>query len=265
MEKALASSERQLSQLRQENSIRRQLNITQRQELVQKEIDRQKELADQRQELAARAAELAAQRQELADLRNFLEVRLTHKNEIIAARDMEIENWRQAVNAAHAERDAILNSTSWRLMTHLQRLRQRAIPVGSRSEAVLQAAWSRLRRLPAAIQRKPGAPDQPPPAASETPLPPGIEVITIAEAAASQAAAEDVYHAPRQDWRQRGERLFAGKRLLFVLPMAAAGGGANLVLLAARVMRSMGVDAQIYNLPPIAEILSAPILAWMCP
>ena len=58
------------------------------------------------------------------------------------------------------------------------------------------------------------------------------------------------FNQERHDLLQRGQELFAGKRLLFVLPIAATGGGANLILLAARTMRQMYVDAQIYNLPP---------------
>lgn len=58
------------------------------------------------------------------------------------------------------------------------------------------------------------------------------------------------FNQERHELRQRGQELFAGKRLLFILPIAATGGGANLILLAARTMRQMNVDAQIYNLPP---------------
>jgi glycosyltransferase involved in cell wall biosynthesis len=58
------------------------------------------------------------------------------------------------------------------------------------------------------------------------------------------------YTEERHDLLRRGQELYAGKRLLFVLPIAATGGGANLILLAARTMRQMDVDAQIYNLSP---------------
>ena len=53
----------------------------------------------------------------------------------------------------------------------------------------------------------------------------------------------------RQALIRRGSEAYAGKRLLFILPMAAAGGGANLILLAARTLRRMGVEAHIFNLP----------------
>jgi len=48
--------------------------------------------------------------------------------------------------------------------------------------------------------------------------------------------------------RERGQAAFAGRRLLFFLPVLAAGGGANIVLGEARAMRRMGVDARIANL-----------------
>lgn len=41
---------------------------------------------------------------------------------------------------------------------------------------------------------------------------------------------------------------FSGKRVLFVLPVAERGGGANVVLREAVAMRSMGVDARVVNL-----------------
>lgn len=41
---------------------------------------------------------------------------------------------------------------------------------------------------------------------------------------------------------------FAGKRVLFLLPVAERGGGANVVLREAAAMRSMGVDARVVNL-----------------
>lgn len=41
---------------------------------------------------------------------------------------------------------------------------------------------------------------------------------------------------------------YSGKRILFVLPVDDVGGGANIVLLEAAVMRRMGVDARVINL-----------------
>lgn len=58
------------------------------------------------------------------------------------------------------------------------------------------------------------------------------------------------YVEERRDLLRQGQAIYAGKRLLFILPIAATGGGANLILLAARTMRQMHVDAQIYNLSP---------------
>lgn len=46
----------------------------------------------------------------------------------------------------------------------------------------------------------------------------------------------------------RGKAAYAGLRALFVLPIAAPGGGGNVVIDEARAMRQMGVDAQIFNL-----------------
>ncbi|MBI5839230.1 MAG: class I SAM-dependent methyltransferase [Chloroflexi bacterium] len=51
-----------------------------------------------------------------------------------------------------------------------------------------------------------------------------------------------------QDCLNKGRRKFAGKRVLFILPVNGVGGGANVVIDEARCMRSMGVDAQIFNL-----------------
>ncbi len=56
------------------------------------------------------------------------------------------------------------------------------------------------------------------------------------------------YIANRTNLSKQGHQLFNARRVLFVLPVKAAGGGSNLVFLAAQAMRSMGVDAQIMNL-----------------
>ena len=56
------------------------------------------------------------------------------------------------------------------------------------------------------------------------------------------------YIIEREDLIKQGMRRFAGRRVAFVLPVWVAGGGANLVLLAAKAARHMGVDAQIVNL-----------------
>lgn len=61
--------------------------------------------------------------------------------------------------------------------------------------------------------------------------------------------ARAAYLLERQELIQRGAASYAGKRILFILPMAAAGGGANAILLAARSLRRMNLEAHIYNLP----------------
>ncbi len=52
----------------------------------------------------------------------------------------------------------------------------------------------------------------------------------------------------RQTYRDNGRRLYHGKRVLFILPAGAVGGGANVVVSEALAMRRMGVDAVILNL-----------------
>lgn len=51
----------------------------------------------------------------------------------------------------------------------------------------------------------------------------------------------------RDGYLNRGRASFAGKKILFVLPVMEAGGGANVVIDEARAMREMGVDVQLYN------------------
>ena len=53
-------------------------------------------------------------------------------------------------------------------------------------------------------------------------------------------------------WHQTQSRLreqYSGKRVLFLLPAAHAGGGSNVVVSEARAMREIGVDVWIANLP----------------
>lgn len=52
----------------------------------------------------------------------------------------------------------------------------------------------------------------------------------------------------RQELLRQGRERFARRRALFVLPIQAAGGGGNVVLLEAQAMRQMGADVHIYNL-----------------
>jgi len=52
----------------------------------------------------------------------------------------------------------------------------------------------------------------------------------------------------RREWIERGRERFAGRRILFILPIAQPGGGANVVIDEAQAMRKMGIDACIFNL-----------------
>ena len=60
--------------------------------------------------------------------------------------------------------------------------------------------------------------------------------------------ARSAYLHQRREYTLRGKAEFAGKRVLFVLPVNQAGGGSNVVISEANAMRSMGVDVQIFNL-----------------
>ncbi len=53
--------------------------------------------------------------------------------------------------------------------------------------------------------------------------------------------------AEREDYRHRGRKRFAGRRLLFLVPVQRAGGGANVVLTEARAMRAMGASVTLVN------------------
>ncbi|MBO3276234.1 class I SAM-dependent methyltransferase [Pseudomonas schmalbachii] len=48
--------------------------------------------------------------------------------------------------------------------------------------------------------------------------------------------------------RERAQKQFEGKRILFLLPARTPGGGANIVLLEAETMRSLGADVWVANL-----------------
>jgi len=52
----------------------------------------------------------------------------------------------------------------------------------------------------------------------------------------------------RQEWIEKGRSEFAGRRVLFVLPISTPGGGGNVVIDEATAMREMGVDVRIFNL-----------------
>ena len=53
----------------------------------------------------------------------------------------------------------------------------------------------------------------------------------------------------RSDTIERGKSAFQGKKVLFVLPVMDAGGGANVILDEALCMQKMGVDLHVFNLP----------------
>lgn len=53
----------------------------------------------------------------------------------------------------------------------------------------------------------------------------------------------------REETLEKGKSLFAGKRVLFILPVVDAGGGANVIIDEALSMQKMGVQVQIMNLP----------------
>ncbi len=52
----------------------------------------------------------------------------------------------------------------------------------------------------------------------------------------------------RQEWIKKGQAGFAGRHVLFILPIAAPGGGGNVVICEAMAMQEMGVDVRIFNL-----------------
>lgn len=52
----------------------------------------------------------------------------------------------------------------------------------------------------------------------------------------------------RWEWAKKGRAAYAGRRVLFVLPIAQAGGGGNVVIDEAMAMVEMGVDVDLFNL-----------------
>ncbi|MCU0484948.1 MAG: glycosyltransferase [Anaerolineales bacterium] len=52
----------------------------------------------------------------------------------------------------------------------------------------------------------------------------------------------------REEILARGRQMYAGKKLLFVLPVIDAGGGANVIIDEARYMLQMGVEVRLFNL-----------------
>lgn len=56
---------------------------------------------------------------------------------------------------------------------------------------------------------------------------------------------------------QEGRQVFSGKRLLFLLPVDAPGGGANVVLAEAEAMAGMGVEVHLFNLAKNRQLFAA--------
>ncbi len=54
-----------------------------------------------------------------------------------------------------------------------------------------------------------------------------------------------------------GRQYFSGKRLLFLLPVDAPGGGANVVLTEAEAMAGMGVEVHLFNLAKNRQLFAA--------
>ena len=262
MDQVLAGYERKVSQLAQESILRRDLAV------------------EHKKELSFKGNQLAILKQRMAEQESEHKFR-------IAEKESEIQYWKAARDHVQSDLDAIINSTSWRFMTRIQRLRERIIPIGSRREALMRSIFRLMSRV---MRKSPGTnppsrdtsqaiqiKTSPPVPASHGIPPVGVQIIQVDETVTSLPIAGDgstqpfgalpdsgtsqaerilqgmrahtSYDQERQDFIQRGQALFSGKRLLFVLPMAAAGGGANTIRLAARTMRRMGIDAQIYNLP----------------
>jgi GT2 family glycosyltransferase/SAM-dependent methyltransferase len=59
----------------------------------------------------------------------------------IAQKEMSIQYWKAGPQRLQSELDEIRNSTSWRIITHFQRLRERIIPPGSRREAAMRSIF----------------------------------------------------------------------------------------------------------------------------
>ena len=52
----------------------------------------------------------------------------------------------------------------------------------------------------------------------------------------------------REEIIEKGKSRFSGKKVLFILPVADTGGGANVIIDEARFMMQMGVDVKLFNL-----------------
>jgi GT2 family glycosyltransferase/SAM-dependent methyltransferase len=63
----------------------------------------------------------------------------------LAQKEMELEFWKQAPKLLQSELDVIRKSTSWQMITRLQRFRERVIPLGSRREALMRNTFRGIR------------------------------------------------------------------------------------------------------------------------
>lgn len=67
----------------------------------------------------------------------------------------------------------------------------------------------------------------------------------------------------RLDLIQKGRELFAGLRILFLLPTSNASGGANVILQEALCMKKMGVEVKIMNLAQHRELFEKNYCEWI--
>ncbi len=148
----------QRSQL--ENSLAEQRNQFEAQLAEQRSLYEAR-LAEQHSQDEARVVELEQQfRTSLDDLDRQTRLRLAERDALILARSAEIAALNGAVSSLRSERDAILNSTSWRFIIRVQRFRERIIPIGSRREKLMRILLG---------QGRTAVPAQPQPISSEQP------------------------------------------------------------------------------------------------
>ncbi len=91
--------------------------------------------------------------------------------------------------------------------------------------------------------------------AAEEALRDGPVLLGIRARAAVLAERSGLIEEGRQHFS--GKRRFAAKRLLFLLPVDAPGGGANVVLAEAEAMQAMGVEVHLFNLTKNRQLFTA--------
>jgi len=154
-------------------------------------------LAEQRREFESRLEDQQNLfKASLEELNQQMQARLAESDTLILARNAQIAALEEAVNSLRNERDAILNSTSWRLLTRVHRLRERIIPIGSRREKMMRSLLRRPRHL-GPVQPQPPAPLGPP----SSPATPSTDAIDVADqplqiVAAAEAPAEIIAYSP---------------------------------------------------------------------